>query len=287
MRKYNLHIALVALFLLTNIFGSALAQQKQLYIYHSNDTHSRLEPIDVNSADKFAGLGGYVRRATCIDSLRLVNPSMLLFDCGDFSQGTPYYNMYKGEIEVLLMNEMRYDAATIGNHEFDFGLENMARLFELAKFPIVCANYDFKGTVLESLVKPYVIIEREGLKIGVFGLSPRLEGLVQASNCEGVTYLSPVDSANQIAKKLKEELNCDFVICLSHLGLRPSALNQDSDQVLVRNTSNIDLVLGGHSHTFMNDPEIVLNKEGKSVPISQMGKNGVYLGMFKVTFEPN
>jgi 5'-nucleotidase len=287
MRKYNLHIALVALFLLTNLFGSALAQQKELYIYHSNDTHSRIEPIDVNSADKFAGLGGYVRRATCIDSLRIVNPSMLLFDCGDFSQGTPYYNMYKGEVEVLLMNEMQYDAATIGNHEFDFGLENMARLFELAKFPIVCANYDFRGTVLEALVKPYIVIEREGLKIGVFGLSPRLEGLVQASNCEGVSYLSPADSANKIAKKLKEELNCDYVICLSHLGLSPSALNQDSDQVLVRSTSNIDLVLGGHSHTFMNDPEIVLNKEGKSVPISQMGKNGVYLGMFKVTFEPN
>ncbi|WP_018109446.1 bifunctional metallophosphatase/5'-nucleotidase [Bacteroides propionicifaciens] len=287
MRKYNLHIALVALFLLTNLFGSALAQQKELYIYHSNDTHSRIEPIDVNSADKFAGLGGYVRRATCIDSLRIVNPSMLLFDCGDFSQGTPYYNMYKGEVEVLLMNEMQYDAATIGNHEFDFGLENMARLFELAKFPIVCANYDFRGTVLEALVKPYIVIEREGLKIGVFGLSPRIEGLVQASNCEGVSYLSPADSANKIAKKLKEELNCDYVICLSHLGLSPSALNQDSDQVLVRSTSNIDLVLGGHSHTFMNDPEIVLNKEGKSVPISQMGKNGVYLGMFKVTFEPN
>lgn len=285
MRKYNLHIALVALFLLTNLFGSALAQQKELYIYHSNDTHSRIEPIDVNSADKFAGLGGYVRRATCIDSLRIVNPSMLLFDCGDFSQGTPYYNMYKGEVEVLLMNEMQYDAATIGNHEFDFGLENMARLFELAKFPIVCANYDFRGTVLEALVKPYIVIEREGLKIGVFGLSPRIEGLVQASNCEGVSYLSPADSANKIAKKLKEELNCDYVICLSHLGLSPSALNQDSDQVLVRSTSNIDLVLGGHSHTFMNDPEIVLNKEGKSVPISQMGKNGVYLGMFKVTFE--
>ena len=212
---------------------------------------------------------------------------MLLFDCGDFSQGTPYYNMYKGEVEVLLMNEMQYDAATIGNHDFDFGLENMARLFELAKFPIVCANYDFRGTVLEALVKPYIVIEREGLKIGVFGLSPRIEGLVQASNCEGVSYLSPADSANKIAKKLKEELNCDYVICLSHLGLSPSALNQDSDQVLVRSTSNIDLVLGGHSHTFMNDPEIVLNKEGKSVPISQMGKNGVYLGMFKVTFEPN
>ena len=287
MRKYNLHIALVALFLLTNLFGSALAQQKELYIYHSNDTHSRIEPIDVNSADKFAGLGGYVRRATCIDSLRIVNPSMLLFDCGDFSQGTFYYNMYKGEVEVLLMNEMQYDAATIGNHEFDFGLENMARLFELAKFPIVCANYDFRGTVLEALVKPYIVIEREGLKIGVFGLSPRIEGLVQASNCEGVSYLSPADSANKIAKKLKGELNCDYVICLSHLGLSPSALNQDSDQVLVRSTSNIDLVLGGHSHTFMNDPEIVLNKEGKSVPISQMGKNGVYLGMFKVTFEPN
>lgn len=287
MRKYNLPIALIAVFLLTHLFGYAQAQQKELYIYHSNDTHSRIEPIDVNSADKFAGLGGYVRRATAIDSLRQVNPSLLLFDCGDFSQGTPYYNMYKGEVEVLLMNQMGYDAATIGNHEFDFGIENMARLFEMADFPIVCANYDFKGTVLEPLVKPYVIIEREGVKIGVFGLSPRLEGLVQASNSEGVSYLSPIESANEVAKKLKDELGCDFVVCLSHLGLRPSALNQDSDQVLVRNTANIDLVLGGHSHTFMDDPEIVLNKEGKSVPISQMGKNGVYLGMFKVTFEPN
>ena len=289
MKRINIKIfSLFSILLVSGLNFNESAQQKELFIYHTNDTHSRLEPIDVNSADKFAGLGGYVRRATLVDSLRRVHPNdMLLFDCGDFSQGTPYYNMYKGEVEVLLMNEMQYNAATIGNHEFDFGLDNMARLFKMANFPIVCANYDFKGTILEDLVKPYIVFEKEGLKIGVFGLSPRLEGLVSGVNSEGVSYQNPVEVANEIALKLKQEEKCDLVICLSHLGLRPSALNQDSDQVLVRNTTNIDLVLGGHSHTFMNEPEIVLNKEGKSVPISQMGKNGVYLGMFKVTFEPN
>lgn len=285
----NINIKAFSLLLLFFVCGlqNANAQNKELFIFHTNDTHSRLEPMDVNSSDKFAGLGGFVRRATAVDSLRKVHPDMLLFDAGDFSQGTPYYNMYKGEVEVLLMNEMKYDAGTIGNHEFDFGLENMARLFKMAKYPIVCANYNFKGTVLENIVKPYVVIERAGLKIGVFGLSPRLEGLVSSYNCEGVTYLAPVQVANEIALKLKKDEKVDLVVCISHLGLKPSALNQDSDQVLVRNTSNIDLVIGGHSHTFMDQPEIVLNKEGKSVPISQMGKNGVYLGMFKVLFEQN
>ena len=203
----TVNIKAFGLLLLLFVCGlqNANSQSKELFIFHSNDTHSRIEPIDVNSADKSAGMGGFIRRATVVDSLRKVHPEMLLFDAGDFSQGTPYYNMYKGEVEVLLMNEMKYDAGTIGNHEFDFGLENMARLFKMAKFPIVCANYDFKGTVLENIVKPYVVIEREGLKIGVFGLSPRLEGLVSSYNCEGVTYLPPVKVANEIALKLKNE----------------------------------------------------------------------------------
>ena len=288
MTRYNIRkgVFTLCMILICSLSSLGYAQVKELYIYHSNDTHSRIEPIDINSSDKYAGKAGYVRRATCIEQLRAEHKNMLLFDCGDFSQGTPYYNMFKGEVEIALINAMEYDAATIGNHEFDFGLDNMARLFRMANFPIVCANYDFGGTVLESLVKPYTIIEKEGLKIGVFGLSPRLEGLVQATNCEGVTYLDPVEVANNIAKELKENIKCDLVVCISHLGLRPSALNQDSDEVLVRNTSNIDIVLGGHSHTLMNEPEIVLNTEGKGVPISQMGKNGVFLGEFKVTFEP-
>ena len=283
MLHYNIKGLLTLSLLTISLF--AVAQRKELTIYHTNDTHSRIEPIDINSADKYAGYGGYIRRATAMKSLRKENADLLLFDCGDFSQGTPYYNLYKGDVEVKLMNLMAYDAVAIGNHEFDFGLENMARLFEMANFPIVCSNYDFKGTVVEPFVKSYIIIERAGLKIGVFGLSPRLEGLVQEAHYESVIYNDPIETANEVAKLLKVEKKCDLVICLSHLGLRPSALNQDSDQVLVRETANIDVVLGGHSHTFMDEPEIVLNKEGKGVPITQMGKNGVFLGKLKLTLE--
>ena len=282
--KYINKIFLLGLFILGNAFTS-FAQEKVITMYHTNDVHSRIEPIDPNSSDKNAGAAGFVRRATVIEELRNNDSSLLLFDCGDFSQGTPYYNFYRGEVEIKLMNAMKYDAATIGNHEFDFGLENMARLFDMANFPIVCANYDFTGTVVESHVKPYIILNRDGLKIGVFGLSPRLEGLVQASNCIGVEYLDPVQVANEVAHQLKVVEKCDLVVCLSHLGLRPSPLNRASDQVLVKETSNIDVVLGGHSHTFMDEPEFVENKVGFKVPISQMGKNGVFVGKIAVSFD--
>ncbi len=282
--KYINKIFLLGLFILGNAFTS-FAQEKVITMYHTNDVHSRIEPIDPNSSDKNAGAAGFVRRATVIEELRNNDSSLLLFDCGDFSQGTPYYNFYRGEVEIKLMNAMKYDAATIGNHEFDFGLENMARLFDMANFPIVCANYDFTGTVVESHVKPYIILNRDGLKIGVFGLSPRLEGLVQASNCIGVEYLDPVQVANEVAHQLKVVEKCDLVVCLSHLGLRPSPLNRASDQVLVKETSNIDVVLGGHSHTFMDEPEFVENKVGIKVPISQMGKNGVFVGKIAVSFD--
>lgn len=161
----------------------AAQQSVGLNILQTSDTHSRIEPISPHAADQSAGKGGVLRRVAFVEHYRAEHPGVLLFDCGDISQGTPYYNMFKGELEVKMMNLMKYDAMTIGNHEFDFGLENMARLFRLASFPVVCANYDVSGTVLEGLVKPYVVLQREGLRIGVFGLSPRLEGLVQASNC--------------------------------------------------------------------------------------------------------
>ena len=261
---------------------------KELVIYHTNDTHSRVEPYAENFKDTaWAGRAGYVRRATMIKEARKENKDLLLFDCGDFSQGSPYYNMFKGEVEVGLMNEMGYDAGTIGNHEFDFGLDNMLRLFKMAKFPIVCANYDFTGTVLEGVVKPYIIMERNGFKIGVFGLSPKLEGLVQASNCEGVIYNEPNAVANEIADLLKNKEGCDVVICLSHLGWKSGPLNPACDENLIQNTRNIDVVLGGHSHSLFVAPEYYKNLDGKEIPNYQMGKSGVYVGKMVLKFEKN
>lgn len=261
---------------------------KELVVYHTNDTHSRVEPYAENFKDTaWAGRAGYVRRATMIKEARKGNKDLLLFDCGDFSQGSPYYNMFKGEVEVNLMNEMGYDAGTIGNHEFDFGLDNMLRLFKLAEFPIVCANYDFTGTILEGVVKPYIIMERNGLKIGVFGLSPKMEGLVQASNCEGVVYNEPNAVANEIADLLKNKEGCDVVICLSHLGWKSGPLNPASDENLIQNTRNIDVVLGGHSHSLFVAPEYYKNLDGKEIPNYQMGKSGVYVGKMVLKFEKN
>lgn len=258
---------------------------KELVIYHTNDTHSKIEPYAENFKDtSWAGKAGYVRRATFMKEARKENKDVLLFDCGDFSQGSPYYNMFKGEVEVCLMNEMGYDAGTIGNHEFDFGLDNMLRLFKMAKFPIVCANYDFTGTVLEGVVKPYIIIERNGLKIGVFGLSPRMEGLVQAANCEGVVYNEPNAAANEVADLLKNKEGCDAVICLSHLGWKSGPLNPASDENLIANTRNIDVVLGGHSHSLFVSPEYYKNLDGKEVPNYQMGKSAVYVGKMVLKF---
>ncbi|WP_455665465.1 bifunctional metallophosphatase/5'-nucleotidase [Phocaeicola sp.] len=268
------------------ICGALAAQDvKELWILHTNDTHSRVEPIPVTDPNpEYAGKAGFVRRATLIKGIREQNKDLLLFDCGDFSQGSPYYNMFKGEVEVKLMNEMGYDAGTIGNHEFDFGLDNMARLFKMANFPIVCANYGVKGTVLEGIVKPYVILEREGVKIGVFGLSPVLEGLVQTKNYEGVVFESPIEAAQRVAKILKEQEKCDLVVCLSHLGWKGEPY---SDETLISNTRNIDIVLGGHSHSYFDKTLFYKNLDGKDIPLQQMGKNAVYVGKMKVEMEKN
>lgn len=268
------------------ICGALAAQDvKELLILHTNDTHSRVEPIPVTDPNpEYAGKAGFVRRATLIKGMREQNKDLLLFDCGDFSQGSPYYNMFKGEVEVKLMNEMGYDAGTIGNHEFDFGLDNMARLFKMANFPIVCANYGVKGTVLEGIVKPYVILEREGVKIGVFGLSPVLEGLVQTKNYEGVVFESPIEAAQRVAKILKEQEKCDLVVCLSHLGWKGEPY---SDETLIANTRNIDIVLGGHSHSYFDKTLFYKNLDGRDIPLQQMGKNAVYVGKMKVEMEKN
>lgn len=262
---------------------TAAAKGKQLLILHTNDTHSCVIPLNPNLADTMlAGRGGFLRRAAMIDQMRKEDKELLLLDSGDFSQGSPYYTMFKGDVETELMNIMGYDAATIGNHEFDFGLDNMARLFKKVNFPIVCANYDFTGTVVEGLVKTYVVIKRKGVKIGIFGLSPKLEGLVMASTCAGVKYLDPIKTANDIADKLKNEEKCDVVICLSHLGWDEAGLN---DMEMMAKTRNIDLVLGGHSHSYFQKLNYVRNLDVKEIPNDQNGKHGIFVGKITLTLE--
>ena len=209
---------------------------------------------------------------------RKEHKNVLLFDCGDISQGTPYYNMFRGEVEVKLMNEMGYDAMTIGNHEFDFDVDNMERIFKMANFPVVCANYNLDATVLKDIVKPYVVLEKYGLRIGVFGLGTQPEGMIQANKCEGVVYEDPIRVSNEIAALLKDEEGCDLVVCLSHLGIQ-------MDEHLVAGTHNIDVILGGHSHTFMEGPKTYLNMDGKEVPVMHTGKNGVRVGRLDLTLE--
>ena len=261
----------------------AVAQKKQLVILHTNDTHSCIMPLNPNLADTaLAGRGGFLRRMALIEDERAKTPGLLLIDSGDFSQGSPYYNFYKGEVEVELMNRMGYDVATIGNHEFDFGLENMARIFRMAKFPIVCANYDFTGTSVEGLVKPYTIIKRNGLKIGLFGLSPQPKGLVDTTKFVGVKYLDPVETARRMAALLKTKKKCDVVICVSHLGWENEEL---TDQMLVPATRYIDIVLGGHSHTYMKTLQYVKNVDGKDVPVDQNGKHGIWIGRIVLDLE--
>lgn len=276
----------LSLLLAGGLLCTAAAQQTiELNLLHTSDMHSRIEPISPQAADANAGQGGMVRRVALVKHFRAEHPEALLFDCGDISQGTPYYNLFRGELEVKMMNLMHYDAMAIGNHEFDFGLDNMARLFRMADFPVVCANYDVTGTVLEGLVKPYVVLERDGLKIGVFGLGPKLEGLVSSANCEGITFNNPVEVAQQTADLLKEQLGCDLVVCLSHLGISSEDPEGFGDQRLIARTRHIDVVLGGHSHTFMEKPLLLGNADGREIPLLHSGKSGVYVGRMELTLE--
>jgi 5'-nucleotidase len=257
-------------------FSTYAQDTKEIIILQTSDVHSRIEPIN-QKGDRNYDKGGFVRRATFLDQFRKEHKNVLLFDCGDISQGTPYYNMFRGEVEVKLMNEMGYNAMTIGNHEFDFDLDNMALLFKMAKFPVVCSNYNLDATVLKDLVKPYVILKRFGLKIGVFGLGAKPEGLIQANKCVGVVYEDPIEVSNKVAALLKEK-GCDLVVCLSHLGIQ-------MDRELVAKTRNIDVILGGHSHTFMKGPENYQNVDGKEVPVMHTGKSGVRVGRLNLTLK--
>ena len=267
----------IGLFVFAMVLSIVAYAQKQIVILHTNDTHSQIVPVPkYENEGNTSCRGGFIRRVAVVNEERKKEPDLLLFDSGDFSQGSTYYTLFRGDVEVGLMNMMGYDAATLGNHEFDFGIENLARVAKMAKFPLVCANCDFTGTMCEGLIKPYVIIKRKGLKIGVFGLAPKIQGLVMQQNIQGVKDLDPYTTANEIARKLKEDEKCDLVVCLSHLGwdLKP----RPADAQLIAATRNIDIVLGGHSHTYMEHLEWVNNVDGKPVPTEQNGRLGAYVG---------
>lgn len=253
--------------------------QKELVVLHTNDTHSCIMPLSETLADTMlAGRAGFLRRIAMLEEERRAEPELLLFDSGDFCQGSPYYTLFKGDVEVGLMNRMGYDAGTIGNHEFDYGLENMARVLGGLNFPIVCANYKFTQYGLDKIVKPYVILKRKGLKIGVFGLGTELDGMVDKKNYEQTVYLDPVKTAQEMADLLRQK-KCDVVICLSHLGWEEKGMG---DQEMIRRTRGIDLVLGGHSHTYMKELENVNNLDGKPVPVDQNGKHGIFVGKMRL-----
>ena len=269
-------ISLIITLMLTVALTSMAKGGRQLVILHTNDTHSCIFPLSEALADTMlAGRGGFIRRIAMLKEERKKHPDLLYFDSGDFSQGSAYYTLYKGDVEIGLMNEMGIDASTVGNHEFDFGLENMARIFRMANFPIVCSNYDFTGTVVEGTVKRYIVLKRNGIKIGVFALCPKMDGLVDLKKCEGVKYLDPAKVANEMGDLLKNKLKCDLVICISHLGWETKI---DDDRYMIERSRNVDLVLGGHSHTYLPALEYVNNLDGKPIPVDQNGKHAIYVG---------
>lgn len=251
-------------------------KRKHITILHTNDVHSHIEPFAVDHSD-FPGQGGIARRYNLISKIRQENPNTLLLDAGDIFQGTPYFNFYGGELEFKLMSKMGYDAATIGNHDFDNGIDGLLAQLPHAEFPFITSNYDFSNTLLEGRTQPFKTFEKEGIKIGVFGLGIRLEGLVGKKHYLETEYLDPVEVALDTVKVLKQEENCDLVICLSHLGYQYRD-EKVSDLKLAAATQDIDLIIGGHTHTFLPEPTVVQNRAGKDVLVNQVGWAGLVLG---------
>jgi 5'-nucleotidase len=258
---------------------------KKLTILYTNDQHSRIEPFPANDPN-WPDRGGFARRAAIISKVRKEEKNVLLLDAGDIFQGTPYFNFYAGELEYKLMTQMGYDAVTIGNHDFDLGVENIARQMPHAGFHFVCANYDFSDTALHGKIAPYKILLRDGIKIGIFGIGIELEGLVDKKNYGDTRYLEPVGKAKKTAEILKLEKNCDYVICLSHLGYSYPG-KKVSDMDLSEQTSHIDLVIGGHTHTFLDEPRQLRNAQGKPLHVTQVGWAGIWLGRIDVYFSCN
>ncbi|MDG4652882.1 bifunctional metallophosphatase/5'-nucleotidase [Chryseobacterium arthrosphaerae] len=264
-----------------------LKSANKLTILHTNDQHSRIEPFD-SSYTKNPNQGGFARRASLIQQIRNQESNVLLLDSGDIFQGTPYFNFFGGELEFKLMSMMKYDASTMGNHDFDNGLEGFSKVLPNAKFPFICSNYDFKNTILDGKTSPYKIFNKNGIKVGIFGVGIQLDGLVGKKQYAETVYTNPVDVAQHYSNFLKKEQKCDLVICLSHIGYdyrdEPDKI---SDKILAANTENIDIILGGHTHTFLPEPQTFTNRQGKNVLVNQVGWAGLLLGRIDFYFDTN
>ena len=258
---------------------------KHITVLHTNDVHSYIDPFPADDP-RNPNMGGVARRAAMIADIRKENPNVLLLDAGDIFQGTPYFNYYGGELEFKLMSMMQYDASAIGNHDFDNGLDGLFAQLPHAKFDFLSANYDFKNTVMDGHVHPYKIFKIDGVKIGVFGLGVELAGLVDKKNYKETVYLDPIEVSQDMARILKKDKKCDMVICLSHIGYQyKNEKDKVSDLKLAAATKDIDLIIGGHTHTFLDKPTIVKNIDGKEVMVNQVGCYGLNLGRIDFYFD--
>lgn len=263
------------------IFSCSLdAHARKLVILHTNDTHSQIEVV---RSGKGIGKGGVHQRAEFFARIKAENENVLILDAGDYNQGTPYFTIFKGDLEVQVMNELGYEVVTLGNHEFDNGLDELARRLRNAKYTTVCANYDFTDTPLKDIIKPYVVIERGGLKIGIFGITTDLKTLVAKQNIKGMVYEDAYEVTDAMALKLRKELGCDLVIALTHIGYSGYP-NQLSDINLAQKTENVDIFIGGHSHTFLKSEKIFKNRAGKDVVVVQAGAQGEYVGCLEIEY---
>ncbi len=261
--------------------------EKKVTILHTNDVHSHIESFP-NSHHKYPNIGGVAKRASLIENVRSENPNTLLFDAGDIFQGTPYFNYFGGEVEFKMMSKLGYDASTIGNHDFDNSIDGLEKQLPHASFDFLIANYDFKNTILDGRTKPYKIFYADGLKIGVFGLGIKLDGLVDPVMYKETVYLDPIEITQDMTTILKNDEKCDLVICLSHLGYfykkNPESI---SDLTLAKNTKNIDLIIGGHTHTFLKKPTVVKNIDNTNLLVNQVGCWGVNMGRIDFIFDDN
>lgn len=259
----------------------------KLTILHTNDQHSRIEPFD-SSYTRNPNQGGFARRAALVQKIRGEEKNVLLLDSGDTFQGTPYFNFFGGELEFKLMSMMGYDASTMGNHDFDNGLEGFKKVQPNAKFPFICSNYDFKNTILDGQTLPYKVFNKSGIKVGIFGVGIELAGLVGKKNYGETVYQNPVEIAQHYSDFLRNDKKCDLVICLSHIGYDyRDDPNKISDKILASKTEGIDLILGGHTHTFLPEPQTFMNRAGKNVMVNQVGWAGLLLGKINFYFDKN
>ena len=284
-RKFIYNSSLSSLSVMSLCSCNLNSRDLKITILHTNDVHSQIDPFP-SDHNLYANKGGFAKRAILFDELINSNPNTLIFDAGDIFQGTPYFNFFKGDLELNLMKKMGYNAATIGNHEFDAGLEILKQNILNNDFKFISSNYDFTNTELEGLIDKYKIYNKGGIKVGVFGLGIELEGLVNPLLYGETKYYNPIDIAKDISSKLKYEKGCDLVICISHLG-HEYENNKISDTELARLTSNIDLIIGGHTHTLLKEPLILNNSLGEEVIINQVGSNGVFVGKIDFNFTTN